>query len=55
MGSDCFWRVWLVWVVPFSGRVVCCNQADIITIDSDFDVYRFGANRKFNNLLRSWI
>ena len=31
------------------------NQADIITIDSDFDVYRFGVNRKFNNLLRSWM
>lgn len=28
------------------------NQADIITIDSDFDVYRFGHNRKFNNLLQ---
>ena len=31
------------------------NQADIITIDSDFDVYRFGVNRKFNNLLRPWM
>lgn len=31
------------------------NQPDIITIDSDFDVYRFGANRKFNNLLREHL
>ena len=31
------------------------NQADIITIDSDFDGYRFGNNRKFNNLLRQWM
>lgn len=28
------------------------EQSDIITFDSDFDVYRIGANRKFNNLLR---
>lgn len=31
------------------------SQPDIITIDSDFDVYRFGANRKFNNLLREHL
>ena len=31
------------------------NQPDIITIDSDFDVYRFSVNRKFNNLLRGQL
>ena len=28
---------------------------EIVTIDSDFDVYRFGPNRPFKNLLRPYM